>query len=147
MSDAINIRLAALSECLVKACGGLVSAALECDVSKTQLHRACNPNHPYSLKASTIYHLEQACGEPILSRALLDFCAPREIPKQTPLYIGIDLAARAADLTVYISGAVEDGAVSVNEYGVITAKTTDLDTRLAELVAAFPVQPLPECFQ
>ena len=76
-TPALQIRLAALTDTLIKACGGLVSAALECDVSKSQLHRAADPHDSYSLKASTIYHLEQACGQPIVSRALYGMATAR----------------------------------------------------------------------
>ena len=130
----LQIRLAALASQLIKACDGFVSAALECDISKSQLQRAADPHHDYSLKASTIYHLEQACGQPIMSQALLDMAThePSE-SAVSPVYVGIDLADSATDLTVLVRGAVSDGTITITEHREISQTTTSIQTLLAHM--------------
>lgn len=134
---AVNAHLSSLSLALVKACGGFVAAALECDVSKTQLQRATDPNHPYTLKASTIWHLEQACGDPIVSRGLFHMNAISvsvdPAPKTCPLFIGIDLAGDASSLTATLYDAVQDGQISAFEQRDLTLKTAEMQSHLTEL--------------
>ena len=139
MVDAdLNIYLSALTTTLIDACGGLIQAALECDISKSALQRAADPNHDYTLKASTIWHLEQACGEPILSRALYEMNqAKPSLGKTCPLFLGIDFADSATDLTVLISGTLKDGHMSVFERRELTARTSQIRTDLTKLVKSF----------
>ncbi|MCF6219667.1 MAG: hypothetical protein L3J65_01005 [Robiginitomaculum sp.] len=140
----LQVFLAVLTGQLIDKCGGLVSAALECDVSKSQLQRAADPNHSYSLKASTIYHLEQACGEAVLSRELHDMSilsAPTD--KRHPVLIGIDLADKATDLTVTIVSVMRDGRLSINEHKTLTTKYSDIRGLLARLVQSNPIKKLP----
>lgn len=124
---ALNTRLSVLALELVKKCGGYTAAALECDISSSQLERAANPDHEYTLKASTIYHLEQACGEPIMSRGLLTMTTfPFTEKPLYPIFLGIDLAASATDLTVKMVDVMKDGKVSRREYKEITRSTVNI---------------------
>lgn len=136
----INAQISALSLALVKACGGFIAAALECDISKTQLQRATDPNHPYTLKASTVWHLEQACGDPILSRGLYHMNAVHlraDMTNGCPLHIGIDLAGDATDLTAQIWASLQDGQISILEQRDLTLKTAEMQSHLSELDMSF----------
>ncbi len=140
----LQVFLAALTAQLIAKCGGQVSAALECDISQSQLQRAADPNHSYSLKASTIYHLEQACGEAIISRELHDISlyAGHEQHKH-PILLGIDLADQATDLTVAIVGVWRDGKLTINEHKLLTTKYADIRSQLARLISANPIMNTP----
>lgn len=135
MSDTINAYLSALCASLINECGGLVSAALECDVSKSQLQRACDPLHDYTLKASTIWHLEQACGRPIVSEGLLDLHRNRVPSDKSPLILGIDLSHSASVLGVSVAKATADGLVTVNEFMEITDLSVDVRRNLSWITA------------
>jgi hypothetical protein len=130
----LQAKLAALTHILIYKLGGFVSAALECDVSKSQLHRAADAHHSYSLKASTIYHLEQACGEPIISRALFDLVAPPANKGfRHPVYIGVDLSAEAGSLTVALVEMLEDGKITLHEHQIISKDVYSMRKLLAEI--------------
>ncbi len=133
----LNAHLAALAAELVKKCGGYTAAALECDVKKSQLARAANPHHDYTLKASTIYHLEQACGEPIMTRGLMEMNTFKvTLEPVYPIFLGIDLADSATDLAVTIVAVMEDGKVTYNEYKQVNTKTTDIHAIAARINTA-----------
>ena len=136
-SSELTVHLSALSLALIEACGGFIAAALECDVSKSQLERAANPNHSYTLKASTIWHLEQACGQPIMSRALLNMSTIQVTPESCPLYLGIDFANSATDLTVAISKSLKDGKITIFEHRHLTGRATRIQNQLTKLGQSF----------
>lgn len=140
INTSLQVHLAALAEQLIKACGGYIAAALECDVSKSQLERAANANNAYSLKSSTIWHLEQACGRPIMSRALLDMHSAPPAPAGCPVFISIDYADRATDLTVAVHSAVKDGVLTVYEMRDLTGRTSDMKKRFTGLCNALRVR-------
>lgn len=134
----LQAQLAAIAESLIKACGGYKSAALECDVSGTQLQRAADPGHAYSLKASTIFHLEQSCGKPLMSAALYELGRRKACDSQIcPIYLGIDLADSATDLTVLVRGAFEDGVITVYEHKTLSRKAGLILDQLGNLTYAF----------
>ena len=136
-NSALTVHLSAVTQALIDACGGFIAAALECDVSKSQLQRAADPNHSYTLKASTIWHLEQACGQPIVSRALFNMNAVKSVSESCPLYLGIDFADSATDLTVAILASLKDGKISIFEHRELTGRTTDIQSQLSELGQSF----------
>lgn len=142
MEISLQIRLASLTRNLIKRCGGYVAAALECDVSKSQLHKAANPNHSYCLKASTIYHLEQACGVPVLSEALVDMShkSVHERDAIGPVWVGIDLADKATALTVCTAEAVRDNYISVNEEQGLSERIVGIRETLSEFYDS--IEPL-----
>ena len=139
-SSELTVHLSALSLALIEACGGFIAAALECDVSKSQLERAANPNHSYTLKASTIWHLEQACGQPIVSRALYEMNTNIRVSAACPLYLGIDFADSATDLTVEIKESLKDGKISIFEHRHLTGRTSKIQSQLTELGLSFHTQ-------
>ncbi|MGB6229485.1 MAG: hypothetical protein WBF53_05095 [Litorimonas sp.] len=132
----ISLSLAALSAALVDACGGLVSAAAQCDVSKSQLARATDPDHPYTLKASTVWHLEQACGQPLMSRGLLDLhqLVPRD--EREAIYIGVDLAGRTSALVSAVARYSSDGRFTTYEHRSVIRQSAAVRTWLARLARA-----------
>lgn len=146
-NSALTVHLSAVTQALIEACGGFIAAALECDVSKSQLQRAADPHHSYTLKASTIWHLEQACGQPIVSRALFNMNAVKSVSESCPLYLGIDFADSATDLTVAISASLKDGKISIFEHRELTGRTTDIQSQLSELGQSFQLHlaaPAPQ---
>ncbi len=137
----IQVQLSTIAGALITACGGFEAAALECDVSKTQLQRAANPHHKYTLKASTIFHLEQATGKPIMSAALYELGRRNASTKNIcPIYVGIDLADSATDLTVLIRGAFSDGIITITEHKTLSGKAGEILNQLGDLTYAFRPQ-------
>jgi len=138
-SNDLQVQLAALAKALVNKCGGFISAGLECDIGKSQLQRAADPAHPYCLKTSTIYHLERACGEPIMSRALVGLgelsanALSNQNQNNHPVLLGIDLANKSSELTVALVAVTRDENITINEHMSLNDKIINIQSILAEI--------------
>lgn len=65
-------RLPALTRQLINACGGLEEAACACRISKSRLSECQTPLAGAFLPIDVVASLEAYCGEPIISRALVE---------------------------------------------------------------------------
>ena len=65
-------RLPSLTRQLIKACGGIDEASTACCLKRSRLGECQIPGSGAFLPIDVVAALEQYCGEPIISRALVE---------------------------------------------------------------------------
>lgn len=126
--DATYLALKAETRRLIKACGGVESAASVTRVDFQTLSRYSRPQEQQFIPVDVIADLEQDCGEPVVTRALADLAGYDLVKRESAAEPGE--AERAFQALVSAEGEVTcegirallDGAIDPGEAAAMLPK-------------------------
>lgn len=129
------MRHAHLARQLIAACSGLHEAASACRLGKSRLAEFQDPESGAFMPADVIFKLEEYCGRPIYSQALVD-ARPSAVEARNVLTEACEISEGAGALLRVARMAAEDGALNAEERSAIEAGAQEIERQLSELRAA-----------
>jgi hypothetical protein len=127
-----------LARQLLRACGGAdeVARLNICRLKASRLHELKDPKAAAFMPADVMFALEEYCGEPIYSRALVA-ARPHQVEAECLRTEAQEATEAAADFQRVVRLAVADRRITEAERRAIEAGLDALEAQLRELKAAF----------